>query len=74
VFAQAGATFGLYTAESPSTCGGYPASATHEVLDAKQFMEWGVDYLKVDGCGNPGRDNYYYYYGSISATLISFLT
>lgn len=46
-----GATFGLYTAESPSTCGGYPASADREALDAKAFAEWGVDYLKVDGCG-----------------------
>ena len=46
-----GATFGLYTAESPSTCGGYPASANNEMLDAKTFAEWGVDYLKVDGCG-----------------------
>jgi hypothetical protein len=46
-----GATFGLYTAESPTTCGGYPASANSEDLDAKTFAEWGVDYLKVDGCG-----------------------
>ena len=46
-----GATFGLYTAESPSTCGGYQASANNEVLDAKSFADWGVDYLKVDGCG-----------------------
>ena len=46
-----GATFGLYTAESPSTCGGYPASANNEALDAKTFAEWGVDYMKVDGCG-----------------------
>jgi len=47
----AGASFGLYTAESPSTCGGFPASAGHEALDAKTFAKWGVDYMKVDGCG-----------------------
>ena len=47
----AGATFGLYTAESPTTCGGYPATDNTEALDAKTFAEWGVDYLKVDGCG-----------------------
>jgi hypothetical protein len=41
------ATFGLYTAESPTTCGGYPASAGHEALDAKTFAKWGVDYMKV---------------------------
>jgi len=46
-----GASFGLYTAESPTTCGGYPASANHEALDAQTFAEWGVDYIKVDGCG-----------------------
>jgi len=46
-----GAKYGLYTAESTVTCGGYPASAGHEVVDAKTFADWGVDYLKVDGCG-----------------------
>lgn len=49
-----GATFGLYTAESPTTCGGYPASANNEARDAKLFASWGVDYLKVDGCGPAG--------------------
>ena len=44
---QKGARFGLYTAESPTTCGGYPASANHEQIDAKTFADWGVDYLKV---------------------------
>ena len=58
-----GARFGLYTAESPSTCGGYPGSAPdHEGLDAKTFASWGVDYLKVDGCGDPG-----YYKGGYKA-------
>ncbi len=47
-----GATFGLYTAESPTTCGGYPASLGFETLDALTFAAWGVDYLKVDGCGD----------------------
>ena len=46
-----GAKYALYTAESPHTCGGYPASANHEVLDAQTFADWGVDYMKVDGCG-----------------------
>ena len=47
-------SFAAYTAESPTTCGGYPASANHEALDAKTFAEWGVDYMKVDGCGPAG--------------------
>jgi len=47
----AGLSFAMYTAESPHTCGGFPASANNEVIDAKTFASWGVDYLKVDGCG-----------------------
>ena len=55
----AGLGFAMYTAESSETCGGYPASKGYETLDAQTFAEWGVDYLKVDGCG----DNSYYPYG-----------
>jgi len=51
-----GIKYALYTAESDATCGGYPGSKDHESLDAKTFAEWGVDYMKVDGCGSP---NYY---------------
>lgn len=47
-------SFAAYTAESDTTCGGYPASKGHEVLDAKTFAHWGVDYMKVDGCGPQG--------------------
>ena len=39
----AGLSFAMYTAESPRTCGGYPASANNEDLDAKTFASWGVD-------------------------------
>ena len=45
--------FGLYSAESNFTCGGYPASQGYESVDADTFAEWGVDYMKVDGCGEP---------------------
>ena len=38
-----GAKYALYTAESPTTCGGYPASANHEMLDAQTFADWGVE-------------------------------
>eukprot|EP01046_Picozoa_sp_COSAG06_P043087 COSAG06_NODE_5593_length_3376_cov_3.138847_3_plen_53_part_00 len=41
-----GAKFGIYTAIGPITCGGYEGSAGHEETDAKQFAEWGVDFLK----------------------------
>jgi len=47
-----GVQFATYTAESDTTCGGYPASKGHEDVDAQTFAEWGVDYVKVDGCGS----------------------
>lgn len=46
-----GLKYGLYTAESDTTCGRYPGSKDFETLDAQTFAEWGVDYMKVDGCG-----------------------
>jgi alpha-galactosidase len=42
-----GIKYALYTAESPTTCAGYPASAGHEKIDAMTFASWGADYLKV---------------------------
>lgn len=59
-YKQKGIKYALYTAESPTTCGGYPASANHEELDAKTFADWGVDYMKVDGCGPAGYYNHGY--------------
>jgi len=47
-----GVKFAYYTAESYTTCEGYPASRGYEQLDAQTFASWGVDYLKVDGCGD----------------------
>jgi hypothetical protein len=46
-------SFGFYTAVSDTTCGGYPGSRGSEAVDAASFAEWGVDYLKADGCGDP---------------------
>jgi hypothetical protein len=37
-----GLGFAIYTAESTSTCGGYPASEGFETLDAQTFASWGV--------------------------------
>ena len=42
--------FAIYTAESPSTCAGYPASAGFETIDANTFAKWGVDYLSKCVC------------------------
>lgn len=52
-----GMKLGAYTAESPISCCGLVASEGYEQLDASTFAEWGVDYLKVDGCNS----NYSYY-------------
>jgi len=45
-----GLKFGIYEDEGTETCGGYPGSEGYEDIDAKTFAEWGVDYLKFDGC------------------------
>lgn len=54
---NAGLKFGLYTDRGTKTCGGYPGSLGHEVLDARQYAAWGVDFLKEDNCHAPGGPN-----------------
>ena len=48
-----GLKFGMYSCAGTKTCAGYPSSYGHEFSDAKQFAEWGVDYLKYDFCYFP---------------------
>ncbi len=48
-----GMKFGMYSCAGIKTCGGYPSSYGYEYDDAKQFAEWGVDYLKYDFCNFP---------------------
>ncbi|EAW13236.1 putative alpha-galactosidase [Aspergillus clavatus NRRL 1] len=45
-----GFSLGIYQDAGNVTCGGYPGSYGFEELDAHTFAEWGVDYLKLDGC------------------------
>ena len=45
-----GLKFGMYSCCGNMTCAGYPGSLWHEYRDAKQFAEWGADYLKYDYC------------------------
>jgi len=47
-----GVKFGTYSDEGTKTCGGYPGTKGYEEVDAQTFAEWGVDYLKLDGCYN----------------------
>ncbi len=46
-----GLKIGIYTSPGPQVCGGYQGSYGHEERDAKQFADWGYDYLKYDWCG-----------------------
>lgn len=52
-----GLKFGMYSCAGFQTCAGYPSSYGHEFEDAKQFAEWGVDYLKYDFCNFPSSGN-----------------
>jgi len=45
-----GLKIGIYSSPGPWTCGGCVGSWKHEELDARQYGEWGFDYLKHDLC------------------------
>jgi len=55
---EKGFKFGLYTSAGNETCssGGrpnaVPGSRHHYDLDATTFADWGVDYIKLDWCGD----------------------
>jgi alpha-galactosidase len=51
-----GLKLGLYTDVGTKTCAGRPGTMGHEYQDAKQWAEWGVDYVKIDWCNTlPGQ-------------------
>jgi alpha-galactosidase len=41
---------GIYTSPGPTTCAGFGGAYGHEEQDARQFAEWGFDFLKYDWC------------------------
>jgi len=45
-----GLKIGTYSGPGPKTCAGFTACYKFEEKDAKQFAEWGFDYLKYDWC------------------------
>ncbi|MGA9120924.1 MAG: putative Ig domain-containing protein [Bacteroidota bacterium] len=53
-----GLKLGIYSSPGPLTCAGYTGSYQHELDDARQYAEWGIDYLKYDWCsyGDINRD------------------
>lgn len=50
---EKGFKFGMYSCCGTRTCADYPGSFEHEFEDARQFADWGVDYLKYDNCFKP---------------------
>jgi len=51
-----GLKFGIYEDFGTETCGGYPGSLGHLETDAQTFADWGVDYVKMDGCNSDPKD------------------
>ncbi|GAA2480236.1 hypothetical protein GCM10023100_69100 [Actinocorallia cavernae] len=53
-----GLKLGIYTSAGLRTCDliGMPGALGHEYGDARQFADWGVDYVKYDNCNNLGVD------------------
>jgi alpha-galactosidase len=49
-----GLKFGLYSDAGEYTCQHRPGSKSHEMQDAKQYAQWGVDYVKYDWCYSAG--------------------
>ncbi|ELU14039.1 hypothetical protein CAPTEDRAFT_154474 [Capitella teleta] len=45
-----GLKLGIYEDFGTKTCAGYPGSEYYLQMDAQTFADWGVDYLKLDGC------------------------
>jgi len=45
-----GLKLGIYEDFGTKTCGGFPGSEYYLQLDAQTFADWGIDYLKLDGC------------------------
>lgn len=48
---------GIYTDAGLLSCAGYPGAYGHEQLDAETFVDWGFEYLKLDGCNMPEPDD-----------------
>lgn len=40
----------MYEDYGNKTCAGYPGVLNHEKVDIDTFVEWEIDYLKLDGC------------------------
>jgi alpha-galactosidase len=52
-----GLKFGIYSDAGTATCQGRPGSWGYEFQDARQYAEWGVDYLKYDWCNHDDQNS-----------------
>jgi len=51
-----GLKLGVYLDIGTSTCAGYPGSKNFFDVDARTMAEWGVDFIKMDGCNAVASD------------------
>lgn len=54
---EKGLKIGIYSDRGNTTCARRMASRGNEVLDAKTFADWGIDYLKYDNCDYVSDDS-----------------
>lgn len=52
---ERGLKFGIYSSAGTLTCEGRAGSLDHEEIDAQDWADWGVDYIKYDNCFNENR-------------------
>ena len=64
-----GLKFGIYSAAGVRTCCNKPGSFGYEYVDAQDFADWGVDYLKYDLCHFPGAGDRKVAYLTMSMAL-----
>eukprot|EP01132_Coremiostelium_polycephalum_P009645 gene9645-11826_t len=51
-----GLKMGIYGDIGTQTCAGYPGSENYLLIDSQTYSEWGIDYVKMDGCNFPVQD------------------
>jgi alpha-galactosidase len=64
-----GLKFGIYSAAGVKTCQERPGSYGYEYIDAQDFADWGVDFLKYDLCRFSGSANMISAYFTMSMAL-----
>lgn len=52
-----GLKFGIYSDAGTGTCQNRPGGRGYEFQDARQYAQWGVDYLKYDWCNHSTQNS-----------------